>query len=135
MVKDTTLYDELEVPPNSTTNDIRKAYRKLSLKWHPDKNPDNKDEATVKFQKISEAFAILNDDDKRSKYDQFGDDFLKNQSGGGGHGINPEDLFTIEKNQVKINFFMNHNKINGKPNKDKTNDDNNNDKKPDIPMH
>ena len=94
MVKDTTLYDELEVPPNSTTNDIRKAYRKLSLKWHPDKNPDNKDEATVKFQKISEAFAILNDDDKRSKYDQFGDDFLKNQSGGGGHGINPEDLFS-----------------------------------------
>ena len=55
MVKDTILYDELNVNPQSNENEIKKAYRKLSMKWHPDKNPYNKEEATERFLKISEA--------------------------------------------------------------------------------
>lgn len=54
-------YKVLEVNKNSTTADIKKAYRKLALKWHPDKNPDNQDESNRKFKEISEAYEVLSD--------------------------------------------------------------------------
>ncbi|KAF7286320.1 dnaJ heat shock protein family (Hsp40) member B6 mrj isoform X1 [Rhynchophorus ferrugineus] len=62
-------YRVLEVPKSATTVDIKKAYRKLALKWHPDKNPDNLEEATKKFKEISEAYEVLSDDSKRKLYD------------------------------------------------------------------
>jgi DnaJ-class molecular chaperone len=92
MVRDTKLYDELGVPPNANESELKKAYRKLSVKWHPDKNPENKEEATKKFQEISEAYSVLNDPVKRTQYDQIGMDFLKNQSGG--PEMDPSDMFS-----------------------------------------
>ncbi|XP_066247659.1 dnaJ homolog subfamily B member 6-like isoform X1 [Euwallacea similis] len=62
-------YRVLEVPKHATTVEIKKAYRKLALRWHPDKNTDNVDEATKKFKEISEAYEVLSDDSKRKIYD------------------------------------------------------------------
>ncbi|KAF2902895.1 hypothetical protein ILUMI_03287 [Ignelater luminosus] len=62
-------YKVLEVPRGATNAEIKKAYRKLALKWHPDKNPNNLEEATKKFKEISEAYEVLSDDSKRKIYD------------------------------------------------------------------
>ncbi|XP_018329430.1 dnaJ homolog subfamily B member 6 isoform X1 [Agrilus planipennis] len=62
-------YRVLEVTRGATSAEIKKAYRRLALKWHPDKNPQNSDEATKKFKEISEAYEVLSDDSKRKLYD------------------------------------------------------------------
>eukprot|EP00792_Barthelona_sp_PAP020_P009687 TRINITY_DN3314_c3_g3_i1.p1 TRINITY_DN3314_c3_g3~~TRINITY_DN3314_c3_g3_i1.p1 ORF type:complete len:324 (+),score=90.51 TRINITY_DN3314_c3_g3_i1:52-1023(+) len=62
---------------NATQKDIKKAYRRLALIWHPDKNPNNKEEATEKFSKINEAYEVLGDPEKRAVYDRFGLQGLK----------------------------------------------------------
>lgn len=64
-------YQVLGVDKKASADDIKKAYRKLALKWHPDRNPNNK-AAEEKFKKISEAYAVLSDTEKRQQYDQFG---------------------------------------------------------------
>ena len=64
-------YQVLGVEKGASTEDIKKAYRKLALKYHPDRNPDNK-EAEEKFKEAAEAYEVLSDDEKRSRYDQFG---------------------------------------------------------------
>jgi len=66
-------YKILGVSKTATADEIKKAYRKLALKFHPDKNPDNK-EAEAKFKKISEAYAVLSDQKKRQEYDTYGSD-------------------------------------------------------------
>lgn len=76
MVKETELYDILEIPPDAQPQDIKKAYRKLAIKYHPDKNPNNP-EAEAKFKEISEAYEILSDEKKRQTYDQFGKEALR----------------------------------------------------------
>ena len=91
MVKDTKLYDRLGVSPTASESELKKAYRKLSMKWHPDKNPDNKQEANDKFAEINEAYAILSNAEKRQMYDQVGIDMLKN--GAEGPSIDPNQIF------------------------------------------
>lgn len=89
MVVDKTLYNRLEIEPTSDENLIKKAYFKLSRKWHPDKNPDNVTEATKKFQEISEAYEILRDSEKRNQYNQYGMDMINNN----GPRMDPNDIF------------------------------------------
>ncbi|XP_063233106.1 dnaJ homolog subfamily B member 6 isoform X2 [Bacillus rossius redtenbacheri] len=69
-------YKVLEISRASSNTEIKKAYRKLALKWHPDKNPDNSDEANKKFKEISEAYEVLSDEKKRRIYDQYGKEGL-----------------------------------------------------------
>lgn len=71
MVVDTAYYDTLEVSVTATPVEIKKAYRKMSIKMHPDKNRDDPN-ATEKFQEISEAYQVLSDETLRAKYDKFG---------------------------------------------------------------
>lgn len=72
-------YEVLGVPKSASEVDIKKAYRKLAIKWHPDKNPDNKKEAEEKFKEIGEAYAVLSDKSKRENYDRFGFAFEQQQ--------------------------------------------------------
>lgn len=65
-------YKLLAIEKNANAEEIKKAYRKLALKWHPDKNPTNKTQAEEKFKKISEAYAVLSDPEKRTQYDTYG---------------------------------------------------------------
>ncbi len=65
-------YKLLGVEKNADADEIKKAYRKLALKWHPDRNPANKAQAEEKFKKISEAYAVLSDPEKRAQYDTYG---------------------------------------------------------------
>lgn len=71
-------YAILEIPKGCLEADIKKAYRKLAMKWHPDKNPDKLEEASKKFQEIGEAFDVLSDAQRRAIYDQYGYDGLIN---------------------------------------------------------
>ncbi len=76
-----TYYDILEVQKSSTADEIKKSYRKLARKYHPDVNPDNA-EAEAKFKEISEAYAVLSDDEKRKEYDTLGHDAFTNSGQG-----------------------------------------------------
>lgn len=69
-------YKTLELPRSATSVDIKKAYRKLALRWHPDKNLEKKDEAERKFKEISEAYEVLSDEKKKRLYDLHGKDGL-----------------------------------------------------------
>ena len=71
-VKSTALYDELGVASDATQEDIKKAYRKLAMRFHPDKNAGD-EEAKVRFQAISEAYSLLSDPEKRRYYDETGE--------------------------------------------------------------
>ncbi|KAH6944549.1 hypothetical protein HPB50_003864 [Hyalomma asiaticum] len=103
-------YNVLELPRNASPGDIRRAYRRLALKWHPDKNPGNKAEAEAHFKEISEAYEVLSDESKRRHYDLRGrggqstshhENFQRSR-GGNAHNTgsaftfqfrDPEDLF------------------------------------------
>eukprot|EP00756_Hemistasia_phaeocysticola_P005116 Hpha_TRINITY_DN13181_c0_g2::TRINITY_DN13181_c0_g2_i1::g.113398::m.113398/K09510/DNAJB4; DnaJ homolog subfamily B member 4 len=74
-------YDALGVSTEADNAEIRRGYKKAALRWHPDRNPDNKEQAEAKFKEISEAFEVLSDPQKRRVYDQVGEDGMK---GGGG---------------------------------------------------
>ncbi|MEJ1241201.1 molecular chaperone DnaJ [Chryseolinea sp. T2] len=86
-------YEILGVAKTATPEEIKKAYRKVAIQFHPDKNPDNK-EAEEKFKEAAEAYEVLSDADKRAKYDRFG--HSRGSSGGysGGHEMNMEDIFS-----------------------------------------
>jgi molecular chaperone DnaJ len=78
-------YDTLGVSRDASAAEIKKAYRKLAVKYHPDKNPGDKG-AEARFKQISEAYEVLSDENKRSLYDRYGKDALQGGAGMGGHG-------------------------------------------------
>lgn len=97
-------YKTLGISRNSSETEVKKAYRKLALKWHPDKNPDKKEEAEKKFKEISEAYEVLSDKKKREIYDKYGKEGLINGGNDydfqddfdhfhGFHFHNPRDVF------------------------------------------
>ena len=78
-------YELLGVAKDATPQEMKKAYRRLAMKYHPDRNPDDK-AAEEKFKDISEAYEILTDDQKRAAYDQLGHAAFEQSAGGGGAG-------------------------------------------------
>ena len=88
-------YEILDISKNASKEDIKKAYRKQALKFHPDKNPGD-DSAEEKFKEAAEAYEVLSNDDKRARYDRFGHAGLGGASGGGfsGQGMTVEDIFS-----------------------------------------
>lgn len=85
-------YEVLGVSKNASAEEIKKAYRKLAVKYHPDKNPGNKD-AEEKFKEAAEAYEILSDPNKKSRYDQFGHSAMGGDGGFGGFS-SMEDIFS-----------------------------------------
>ena len=86
-------YEVLGVSKSATQAEIKKAYRKMAIKYHPDKNPDNK-EAEEKFKLCAEAYEVLSDEQKKARYDQFGHAAFEGGGGFGGGGMNMDDIFS-----------------------------------------
>ncbi|MCB9261341.1 MAG: molecular chaperone DnaJ [Flavobacteriales bacterium] len=86
-------YEILGVSKSATDAELKKAYRKLAIQYHPDKNPDNK-EAEEKFKEAAEAYEVLSNADKRARYDRFGHQGVGGAAGGGfGGGMSMDDIF------------------------------------------
>ncbi|MBO7434301.1 MAG: molecular chaperone DnaJ [Salinivirgaceae bacterium] len=86
-------YEVLEVPKTATADEIKKAYRKQAIKYHPDKNPGDK-VAEEKFKEAAEAYEVLSDPQKRQRYDQFGHAGMGGASGFSGGGMSMDDIFS-----------------------------------------
>src|SRR3954468_3177199 len=90
-------YEILGVAKTASDEDIKKAYRKLAIKFHPDKNPDDK-VAEEKFKEAAEAYEVLSNSEKRQRYDQFGHAGVGSSAAGGNggygsSGMNMDDIF------------------------------------------
>jgi molecular chaperone DnaJ len=86
-------YEILGVAKSSSADEIKKAYRKVAMQFHPDRNPGDK-EAEEKFKEAAEAYEVLSDQDKRAQYDRFGHAGVNGRGGGGAHGMNMDDIFS-----------------------------------------
>ena len=89
-------YEVLGVDKKATADEIKKAYKKMAIKYHPDRNPGDK-EAEDKFKEAAEAYEVLSDENKRARYDQFGHAGMSGAAGGGfsGQGMSMDDIFSM----------------------------------------
>ena len=95
-------YEVLGVTKHDNPEQIKKAFKKLAIKWHPDKNPDNKEYAKQKFRDIAEAYEILSDAKKRAEFDNYGFQPKRNKNT---HRYNFEDADNLFKNFFKTSGF------------------------------
>src|SRR5579859_5939663 len=86
-------YEILGVTKSASETEIKKAYRQMALKYHPDKNPGNK-ESEEKFKEAAEAYDVLSTPEKKQRYDQFGHQGTGGAGGFGGGSMNMEDIFS-----------------------------------------
>ena len=88
-------YDILGISKGASDAEVKKAYRKMALKYHPDKNPDDNG-AEDKFKKAAEAYEVLSDGDRKARYDQFGHQGMSGAGGFGGQGggMSMDDIFS-----------------------------------------
>ena len=86
-------YDILGVSKGATNSEIKKAYRKKAIEFHPDKNPGDSS-SEEKFKNAAEAYEVLGDPDKKAKYDQYGHSAFDGSQGFGGGGMNMDDIFS-----------------------------------------
>jgi molecular chaperone DnaJ len=96
MIQKRDYYEVLGVSKSADAKEIKKAYRKLALKYHPDKNPDDAS-AEEKFKEAAEAYEVLSNDDKKARYDRYGHQGVGGASGGGGFGgggMDMDDIFS-----------------------------------------
>lgn len=113
MVKETEFYDRLGISPDASQEDIKRAYKKMAVKYHPDKNPNNPAAAEkvrhilypitdvyFQFKEVGEAYEVLSDENKRRQYDQFGKEALKD-----GIGHSAEDIFSAFFGGSGFSFF------------------------------
>ncbi len=86
-------YDVLGVSRGAGSDEIKRAFRKLAAKYHPDKNPDDRKAAEAKFKEVAEAYEVLSDAEKRQRYDQFGEEGLRGTGRTNFEGASVEDIF------------------------------------------
>ncbi|KAF7241780.1 hypothetical protein EYD10_11645 [Varanus komodoensis] len=112
-------YEALGLARNASLDDVKKAYRKKALRWHPDKNPDNKQYAEQRFKEIAEAYEVLSDNSKRDIYDRYGKDGLMGRGRPGGASrtnIGPEYMFHFRSaHDVFRDFFGGRDPFFGEP--------------------
>ena len=87
-------YEILNVERTASGDEIKRSYRRLAMKFHPDRNPDDP-EAEVRFKEAAEAYEVLADDERRRMYDQYGRDGLRSRPGHDFRSMNPEDIFSM----------------------------------------
>ena len=109
-------YDILNINKNADETEIKKSYKKLAVKWHPDKNVENKDEAEKRFKEISEAYQVLSDSQKREIYNNYGEEGLKsNNDMKQNHFNSPHDIFQMffgnTRNSFENHFFEKNRKL------------------------
>ena len=102
-------YEVLGVGKNASAAEIKKAYRKMAIKYHPDKNPDDKS-AEEKFKVAAEAYEVLSNADKKARYDQFGHQAFEGAGGFGGGSMNMKQKYCIKN--LKQNLYQRQYQLN-----------------------